>query len=686
MARISDTVLEEIKARLPIEELIGSRLSLQRKGSVYKACCPFHQEKTPSFTVNPVRGRYHCFGCGADGDIFKFIQLQDGLTFGEAVRQLAERAGITITAETDVQALLRNKLHEIYIGVAVFYQKCLALKSAAGAREYLLSRKIPEETVRRFGIGYAPRQKDTLLKWADKNGYSVDDMVDAGLLVPPNRENSTSYFDRFQGRLMFPICDHMGKVCAFSGRILDASHPAKYVNSPETPIFTKSKILYALDKAREKIIRSPRRQAIVCEGQIDVIRCHSAGFDVAVASQGTAFGEHHADLLKRYADTVVLAFDGDGAGIKAALKTGRLLLEREIPVRVIELPPGEDPDSFIREKGAAAFQSSLDQARSIIAYQIEHLRAAEERPGDIDAVRRLADGVIETLAGCPGAVMRAHLLQEAAGLLGLPLSALEEDLAKYKSILEQKKSYVRTVPETPQIPTAENDAPPLTDPNEYGDPESEIIAPEQIEPVKKRSESRVDSVCEALAELLLHHPRNQTLREMIRSYLPPEIIPHPFTRRLVEFLLSEENRTGAVVPPSGDNPIFAAYLDKLLTREERMQPAGEITPEEAAQDFIRQIWVSSLELRRDFLKGSHETADVKLRLELTFFIKKIQTFGWETARIFLTPNTPVLPVFTSAAAAASLKGPVTVDKIARSAPIQPQAPTATAPFDEELPD
>jgi len=686
MARISDTVLEEIKARLPIEELIGSRLSLQRKGSVYKACCPFHQEKTPSFTVNPVRGRYHCFGCGADGDIFKFVQLQDGLTFGEAVRQLAERAGVTITAETDVQALLRNKLHEIYAGVAVFYQKCLALKSAEAARTYLVSRKIPEETVRRFGIGYAPRQKDALLRWADKNGYSVDDMVDAGLLVPPNRENSDSYFDRFQGRLMFPICDHMGKVCAFSGRILDASHPAKYVNSPETPIFTKSKILYALDKAREKIIRNPKRQAIVCEGQIDVIRCHSAGFDTAVASQGTAFGEYHADLLKKYADTVVLAFDGDGAGIKAALKTGRLMLEREIPVRVVELPPGEDPDSFIREKGAAAFQICLDQAKSITAYQIEHLRAAEERPDDVDAVRRLAESVIETLVGCPGAVMRAHLLQEASGLLGLPLSALEEDLAKVKTALEQKKAYVRTAHETVETAVSSDDVPPLSDPHEYDDLDPDPMPHEPLEPVLRKSAGRSDSVCEALAELLLHHPRNQTLREMINTYLPPDIVPHPFTRRLVEFLLSEESRTGAVVPPSGDNPVFAAYLDKLLTREERMQPAGEITPEEAAQDFIRQIWVSSLEIRRDQLKGATDATEVKLRMELTVFIKTIQTSSWENARKLLTPNTPVLPVFTSAGTAIQKVTLKAADKGIEPLPVRLHVPTVPAPFDEELPD
>ena len=267
--RVTDRVLEEIRARTDIVGLINARVPLRRMGGSFKACCPFHKEKTPSFHVNPARQTYHCFGCGAHGDVFKFLMTQDGLGFMDAVRLLAERAGVALAIETDYAAEERNTLLTIHAEAAAFYRRCLLqTPEAAVARSYLASRKLPDEIAERFGIGYAPLASDTLLRWGEKHGFQPEMLVAAGLLAPPNRpERPDDYYDRFHGRLMFPICDMQGRVVAFSARVLDPkSHPAKYVNSPETPIFVKSRVLYALDKARSAIVKNPRREALVCEG------------------------------------------------------------------------------------------------------------------------------------------------------------------------------------------------------------------------------------------------------------------------------------------------------------------------------------------------------------------------------------------------------------------------------------
>ena len=408
--KVTEQVIEEVRARIDIVELIGARLTLKKSGATFKGCCPFHHEKTPSFHVNPVKQFYHCFGCGEHGDVFTYLMKQDGLTFMDAVRTLADRVGVAIREDVDLHAQSRNQLYAIHAELAAFYQRCLKqTREAEVARQYLSSRQLSDEVVAHFGIGYAPlTPRDAILQWADKHRYTAEQLVSAGILAPPkNPDRPNDYYDRFRGRLMFPICDRQGRVVAFSGRILDAkSHPAKYVNSPETDIFTKSRVLYALDKAAAKIVKHPRREAIVCEGQIDVIRCHACGFETAVASQGTAFTKEHVALLKKQADSVVLVFDGDSAGRKAALRTGALFLEEEIPVRVAALPKGEDPDSLLRDKGPGPFRELLESAVSITALQIDTLRQAEPQPDSIDAVNRVARNVIEMLAACSNAVQR----------------------------------------------------------------------------------------------------------------------------------------------------------------------------------------------------------------------------------------------------------------------------------------
>jgi DNA primase len=610
--RVTERVLDEIRARTDIVGLVNTRVTLKRIGNTFKACCPFHKEKTPSFHVNPARQTYHCFGCGAHGDVFKFLMMQDGLPFMDAVRLLAERAGVALAVETDYAAEERNALLAIHAELAAFYRRCLAqTREAETARAYLANRKLTAETLERFGIGYAPQAPDTLLRWGEKYHYTAEQLVSAGLLAPPNSpDRPDAYYDRFRGRLMFPICDVQGRVVAFSGRVLDPkSHPAKYVNSPETSIFVKSRILYALDKARSAIVKNPRREALVCEGQIDVIRCHAAGFDTAVASQGTAFTKEHVELLTKYSDSVLLVFDGDAAGRKAALRTGGLFLDAGLPVRVAALPPGDDPDSLLRDQGPDAFRAILEAAVSLTAFQIRVLSEEERDPAAIDAVSRMAQAVFTSLANCPQAVLRSHLLHEAAELLHLPPGAMEEDLETLR-----KKLAARPPPETSRhhkgTPTAATpDATPAT-------PDAPAPgAPTAVMPAVVASEVEV-----RFCELLIHHGDEQEIAALASAFAPLELLTHPDTRAIYEaWYRSHRGEPEALTRLSaGGPPGVRRLLLGLVRSDQRMAHAREATTREATDNMIARLWVASLEDERA------QTMDEPRRLAITTTLKKLK--------------------------------------------------------------
>lgn len=444
MARsIPNHIIDEIRNRTSIVDVISSRVPLKQSGSAFKACCPFHKEKTPSFTVNPSRESFKCFGCGEGGDVFSFLMKHDGMTFMDAVEMLADRCGVKLEFGDDGGAASTAKrLLALHTEVAEFYRRCLLqMKGAEGARKYLKSRALMDDIVERFKIGYAPETPGTLEKFASAHKYTIEEIAAAGLGAPlDNPRPGRNLHDRFRGRLMFPICDTQGRVIAFSGRVLDsAKSPAKYVNSPETDIFKKSRVLYALDKAQRKIVAAPHREAIICEGQIDVIRCHACGFDRAVASQGTAFTEEHAKLLKRYADSAVLVFDQDPAGQKAAVRTGAVLLAAGIPVRVAHMPEGEDPDSFLRSNPPEAFQKVLDEAVGLVPFHVAYLRAQESSPDSEGAAGRIAAGVLQTIAICRNEVHKARMLQETAELMRIPEEALQSELNGIEEVLKRQQ-------------------------------------------------------------------------------------------------------------------------------------------------------------------------------------------------------------------------------------------------------
>ena len=346
MARgIPEATIEEVKARVDLADLVASYgIAVKSAGGTKKACCPFHNEKTPSFNINEAKGFYHCFGCHESGDAIKFVQKMEGLSFVDAVKKLAERVGVTIEETADPEAARVSRLYALLSELAQFYHRCLLKASeAAHAREYLESRALSGAVAEDYLIGYAPAGIANIQKWADKHGFTMEELETAGVVKGPTRPGDRGYH-RFGGRLMFSIRDRRGRVVGFSGRQLVASkNSGKYVNSPETPVFKKSKILYGLDKAAAAITKAPNGEVVVCEGQIDCIRLQTSGFPNSVAGQGTAFTSDHVKTLARFARQATLVYDDDVAGHKATIASARLCLEAGLPVRVVSLPGGDDP-------------------------------------------------------------------------------------------------------------------------------------------------------------------------------------------------------------------------------------------------------------------------------------------------------------------------------------------------------
>ena len=420
MPQIPQEIIEQIAAANDIVEVIGGYFPLRRMGGTFKALCPFHNERTPSFNVNPHRQIFKCFGCGAGGSVFRFVMDYEHLDFVAAVRKLADKAGIKIPeaemSQADYErADLRRRLLSLHAEAAEFFhQQLMRGNSADAAREYMKKRGLSAEVAKSWKIGFAPDSWDGLLSAMQAGGYSEMELKESGLFS--HGEDSGKMYDRFRGRVMFPICNDTGEVIAFSGRVLFAEQsPAKYVNSPETPLFTKGNVLFGLNKSKRALIAA--KQAIVCEGQVDLITAFEAGVQNVIAPQGTAFTDRQARILKRYVDEVVLCFDADAAGEKAAERSLPHLLAEGLLVRVMTLPQGEDPDSLIRTQGAEVFRERVAAAKDFFDHQIDRLTGTPDFAtprGKIAAARKLA----ELLAFIPDGIAREAVLNNAAMRLG----------------------------------------------------------------------------------------------------------------------------------------------------------------------------------------------------------------------------------------------------------------------------
>ena len=458
MPRFSDNFRERVRSASDIVDVIGASIPLKRNGANFVCLCPFHREKSPSFNVNPARQIFHCFGCQAGGDVFKFVQLYENISFPEAIERLAERARIPLEYEAGSGAPenrgLKDALLKLHEAICLRWQQCLANEASGElARNYLAQRGVAPETQKEFRLGAAPEAWDDTVNWAKSKGFDESLCEQAGLIL--RKAETGRVYDRFRGRLMFPICDEQGRVIAFSGRVLQGDEKtAKYVTSPETPIFTKGRTLFALDKARRAILDAGH--AIVCEGQLDTIACHAAGIRNVVAPQGTALTPDHARVLRRYVEEVVLCFDGDKAGRTASVRSFDGLLGSGLAVRVASIPPPDDPDSYIKAHGAEAFRGILTRAEGYFDFYLRHL--LEENDATTDRGRAVVvRSVGEAVQKTGNAVLIDTYAQRVAQRLGVDPAAVRLEFRKVRSAPQQASRHESpaVVPPPAQSPPSE---------------------------------------------------------------------------------------------------------------------------------------------------------------------------------------------------------------------------------------
>jgi DNA primase len=443
---IPSETIEQVAAANDIVEVIGSYFPLKRAGGNFKALCPFHQEKTPSFIVSPSRQTFHCFGCGVGGSVFRFVMDYEHVDFPSAVRKLAARVGITVveksrhggTVDGDQQYEKRRALLKLHAEAAEWFHENLIRKQAGQpARKYLKQRGITAEIAKHWQLGYAPDEWDAFGSWARAGGHQAGDLIASGLVKTKDESeqpnalrtvHARASYDRFRGRIMFPICNDVGEVIAFGGRLLkDEEGAAKYLNSPETPLFRKGSVLFGLHKSKRALIEA--NAAIVCEGQLDLISLFEAGITNVVAPQGTAFTENQARILKRYVDEVVLCFDSDAAGTKAVDRSLEALLQNDLIVRVAEMPAGQDPDSLVRREGKEEFEKRIEAARDFFDYWIDHETAAVDLHS-LGAKVQIARRLAEIISRVNNPLSRGEAINKASARLAVPTADFETLLPK----------------------------------------------------------------------------------------------------------------------------------------------------------------------------------------------------------------------------------------------------------------
>jgi len=580
-------VLEQIRAASDIVDVIGSHLPLKRAGANFRALCPFHREKTPSFNVNPHHQIFKCFGCGKGGDVFTFVREYENIPFIDAVRRLAERASIPLEFESNPAAQqarhIKDVLWNIHEQITQRWQAALA-NDASGqiARDYLAKRGVSADAVKLFRLGYAPDSWDDTVNWAKSKGHEPAVVEQAGLII--RKEGSDRYYDRFRGRLIFPICDEQGRVIGFSGRVLSGDEKtAKYVNSPETPIFTKGKVFFGLDKSKRALLDA--ESAIVCEGQLDLIACFMAGVQNIVAPQGTALTPDHARILKRYVEEAVLCFDADTAGQNAATRSLDPLLAAGLAVRVATIPSGKDPDDFIKEHGGEAFRDILNKAEGFFDWYVKHLCATND---------------VQTDKG------RAVVLTEFASSLAKVKSEVAVD-----SYAKKAADYMRVENEAvkAEILRIQRGAAPQA--HEVSDEELESI------PIPPSPHE------EQLARILL---LSEECLPIAASHLDPQWLTHPMVKRIIGRRL---------VPACEEWQQPASFLAEFREDSEAEQFLSALLADQRpVPDPAKQLGDVIKRLRDDFInaelqKIKHELAhpDVpdERRLEYWTRLKKLQS-------------------------------------------------------------
>ena len=443
---IAEDVINQIRDRTDIVEVVGQHVSLTRAGQNLKGLCPFHQEKSPSFTVSPSRQIFHCFGCGAGGNVFTFLTRITGASFPETVRELGRKVGIEVeeaVSQAGSQTAQTVRIEQVNKAAAEWFRKNLNDdRVGTEAREYLSSRGMLPSTIERFGIGLAPAEWDGLSRSLAKQGFTQSEAASAGLTIA--RDNGSGFYDRFRSRVMFTITDLRKRVVGFGGRVLGEGTP-KYLNSPDTALFKKGQTLFALDAAREAVTRT--KTVIIVEGYFDAIALHQAGLAHTVATLGTALTLEHIQVLRRFASKVVLLFDPDAAGVRAALRGLDLFVNSGLGVKVVTLPAGEDPDTYVRKEGASAFDRLEEQAPSLLDFALEHsLKTAEA--STIEGRIRSVDEILRILQKSEHPIEREERIRLVAERLGIN----QQRLIERYPVLIQKEGQ-RAPVRTPDAPT-----------------------------------------------------------------------------------------------------------------------------------------------------------------------------------------------------------------------------------------
>ncbi len=523
--RYSDDIIEEVRMKNDIVDVISQYVKLTRKGSSYFGLCPFHNEKTPSFSVTPSKQMYYCFGCGAGGNVYNFVMEYENYSFGEALSHLADRAGVELpkieySKEAREKAERRGTLLEINKLAAQYFYYQLRREGGQAAWNYLTGRGLTEETIRKFGLGYSDKYSDDLYKYLKGKGYSDELLRESGLF---NVDESRGMYDKFWNRVIFPIMDVNNRVIGFGGRVMGDGKP-KYLNSPETKIFDKSRNLYGLNVART----TRRNYLILCEGYMDVIAMHQAGFTNAVASLGTALTSGHASLVKRYTKEVLLLYDSDGAGIRAALRAIPILREAGVNSRVVSLKPWKDPDEFIKNEGAEAFEERLNQAMDSFMFRV---RVAEQ-----EFPMEEPQGQNRFFEQC------AQMLLELSDELerNLYIEAIAREYRRFGVSPEDIRKRVNTLAIR-------------------GTPAEKRIQPRSGSPEQKKKESAADKAQKLMLTWLVTYPG---IFDQVEKYISPSDFVVPLYKEVAQMLF-DQHKEGE----SNPGKLLNAFTDSEEQRE-----------------------------------------------------------------------------------------------------------------------
>ena len=574
--RYSDDIIEEVRMKNDIVDVVSQYVKLNRRGNTYFGLCPFHNEKTPSFSVTPSKQMYYCFGCGAGGNVYNFVMEYENYTFGEALQHLADRAGVQLpkieySREAREKAEKRATLLEINKLAASYFYYQLRRENGSQAYTYLINRGVSEDTIKKFGLGYSDKYSDDLYKFLKSKNYSDDLLRESGLF---NVDERHGMYDKFWNRVIFPIMDVNNRVIGFGGRVMGDGKP-KYLNSPETKIFDKSRNLYGLNIART----TRKNYLILCEGYMDVISMHQAGFTNAVASLGTALTSGHASLLKRYTQEVLLLYDSDDAGVRAALRAIPILREAGITSRVVSLKPHKDPDEFIKALGGEEFEKRLERAMDSFMFRI-HMAQKEFTMEEPQGQNRFFERCAQMLLELSDELER-----------NLYIEAIVKDYRGYGISVEDLRKRVNTLALK-------------------GTPAEQRVQPKTTGAQSKKRDSASEKAQKLMLTWLVTYPG---IFDTVVRYIQPSDFVVPLYRQVAE-MLYQQHEEGDVNPAR----LMNAFIDSEEQREVSSLFNATIhleTPEEQNRAFSDAV----LRIRDESLKEKNKTlnpADMKGLQEL----------------------------------------------------------------------